>query len=80
MRIFAYCHGSTFRLNEGWGGRGVQSVRAYFNFRELPGYLNNNYHMWPLILKCIGEQDYGKIFRQRFNLLPWQRRFRRYVY
>ena len=36
--------------------------------------------MWPLLLKFIGEQDSGKILRQRHHMLPWQPHFRRHVY
>ena len=64
----------------GGGGAGVESVRADFNFRELPWYLSNTYQMWPLLLEFVGEQDSGKSLRQRYHILPWQPRIRHHVY
>ena len=34
----------------------------------------------PLLLKFIGEQDFGKILRQGYHSLPWQLHFQRHVY
>ena len=36
--------------------------------------------MWPLLLKFIGEQDSGKIFRQRYHILPRQPRFFKFYF
>ena len=36
--------------------------------------------MWPLLLKIIREQVFGKMLRQGYHMLPWQPRFRRQVY
>ena len=36
--------------------------------------------MWQLLLKFIGEQNFGNILRQGYHMLPWQPHFRRHVY
>ena len=51
----------------GWGmegGGGGRSARADFNFRERPCYLRSTHEMLPLLLKFIGEQDFGIFFCQ----------------
>ena len=57
----------------------MESARADFNLRELPCYLSNTYETLPLLRKFIGKQDSGKIFCQKYKLLPWQPDFRRHV-
>ena len=56
-----------------------ESARADFNLRELPSYLSNTYEILPLLLKCIGEQDFLKVLCQGDILLPWQSDFQRHV-
>ena len=58
-----------FRLGGegGGGGREEESARADFNFREIPWYLSNTNQMWQLLLKSIGEQDFGKNFASRVS-------------
>ena len=61
------------------GGCGVweesESARADFNLRELPSYLSNTYEILPLLLKCIGEQDFFKSFMSRVYLVAMAIRF-----
>ena len=57
-------------IRPGGGGGRAESARADFNFQKLPWYLSNTYQIWPLLLKFIGEQDYGKILHQGYKLLP----------